>query len=67
MEIDAARSLMYIYRSCVDKFGWSIKDIDETDLDTLFEFMVLKNEPDPNMRTIDGKNYVRSTKTPVWL
>ena len=58
---------MHIYRSCVDKFGWSIRDIDETDLDTLFEFMVLKNEPDPNMRTIDGKSYVRSGKVPEWL
>jgi hypothetical protein len=58
---------MYIYRSCVEKFGWSIRDIDETDLDTLFEFMVLKNKPDPNTRVIDGEIYTRSAKTPTWL
>ena len=58
---------MHIYRSCVDKFGWSIKDIDDTDLDTLFEFMVLREEPDPNVKIIDGRSYIRSTKVPEWL
>ena len=58
---------MYIYRSCVDKFGWSIKDIDDTDLDTLFEFMTLAEEPDPNVRVIDGRSYTRSRKVPDWL
>ena len=58
---------MYIYRSCVEKFGWSIRDIDETDLDTLFEFMTLGEKADPNVRIIDGRSYIRSTKAPEWL
>ena len=66
-EIDAAYSLMQVYKSCVDKYGWSLKEIDETDLDTLFEFLVMKDKPDPNVRVIDGKNYLRASKVPDWL
>ena len=66
-EIDAVESLMGIYKSCVEKFGWSIKDIDDTDLDTLFEFLVIKDKPDPNVRMIEGRSYIRSSKVPEWL
>jgi len=58
---------MELYRVCVDNFGWSLKDIDETDLETLIEFISHRNKPDPNKRIINGKVYTRATKPPSWL
>ncbi len=66
-EIDAAASLMSVYRACVDRYGWSLKDIDETDIETLFEFLVFRNRPDPNIRVIDGRVYRKATRPPSWL
>lgn len=66
-DIDAATSLMSVYRTCVEKFGWNLRDIDETDLDTLFEFLVFRAKPDHNVRIIDGREYHRAKDTPSWL
>ncbi len=66
-EIDAAASLMSVYLSCVDRYGWSLKDIDETDIETLFEFLVFRGRPDPNIRVINGKIYRKATRPPSWL
>lgn len=44
-----------------------MKEIDDTDLDTLFEFLTFKTKKDPNVRFIEGKEYRRAKKPPTWL
>lgn len=65
-EIDAEHSLMSIYRQLVKKFGWNLNDIDNTTLETLVDFLFFTNN-DPNIRIINGKEYHRATKAPLWL
>lgn len=66
-DADPEATLIHVYRKCVEKYGWSLKDIDETNLETLFDFVLYKEKPDPNIRTINGKTYRRATKPPSWL
>jgi len=41
--------------------------MDETNLETLFDFLFTKEKSDPNIRIIGGKTYKRVTKPPSWL
>jgi hypothetical protein len=52
---------------CVQNFRWSLHELDETDFDTLIEFLFYEEEPDPNTRVIGGKTYKRATAPPSWL
>jgi hypothetical protein len=52
-----------LYSTIVEKLSWPLKQIDETDFDTLMEFLFYK---DPDVRYIKGKKYVR-TSDPKWL
>jgi hypothetical protein len=60
---------MQIYRTCVTRFGWSLREIDETDFETLMDFLFFENIPDCNTRVIDGVVYKRAApgKPPNWL
>lgn len=57
---------MGIYSLFVNKYGWSLKDIDETNLETLIDFMYYR-ENDPNTRVINGVTYKRAQGKPKWL
>jgi hypothetical protein len=57
---------MSVYRELVKKMGWSLKDIDDTDLETLVDFLFF-TKTDPNLRVINGKEYHRANKAPSWL
>lgn len=65
-EIDAEHSLLSVYRQLIKSFGWSLKDIDETNLETLVDFLFF-NINDPNIKIIDGKEYHRAKSAPSWL
>ncbi|MPM27252.1 hypothetical protein SDC9_73762 [bioreactor metagenome] len=56
-----------LYVTCVKQFNWSLKDIDETNFETLVEFLFFKPEDDPNVRVIGGKTFIRASGTPDWL
>lgn len=58
---------MSIYRELVKKFAWTLKDIDETNLETLVDFLFFNSKADPNIRVINGKEYRRTAKAPAWL
>ncbi|MFA6717905.1 MAG: hypothetical protein WCS15_02375 [Prevotella sp.] len=58
---------MKLYRMCIQKFQWSLRELDETDFDTLIEFLFYEEKSDPNIRTIGGKTYKRATAPPSWL
>ena len=51
---------MTLYKKCVQEFGWSLHDLDETDFETLAMFVYCLAETDPNVKTIGGKEYKRS-------
>jgi hypothetical protein len=57
-----------LYRHLVKEYGWSLKDIDETNLETLFDFLLMSRD-DRNTRIIGGKVYKRAerNKPPAWL
>lgn len=48
-------------------WGWSLFDIDETDLCNLLDFIQTKPDDDPNTRIIKGKVYRRARGVPKWL
>ena len=58
-----------LYRRLVKDFGWTLKDIDETNLETLFDFLLMQESPDNSTRVIRGKEYKRAEpgKPPAWL
>jgi hypothetical protein len=58
---------MTIYMRLVKNLGWNLKDIDETNLETLIDYLFYNSKPDPNIRVINGKEYHRATKPPSWL
>lgn len=68
-DVDAEESLITLYHKCVTKFNWSLRDIDETNLETLIDFLFFKEKPDENTMVINGKTYKRaeSNKPPSWL
>jgi hypothetical protein len=53
----------------VREYGWSLRDIDETNLETLFDFLLLDALEDENTITINGETYKRASrdKPPTWL
>ena len=55
---------MGLYKKCAQGFGWSPKDMDETDFDTLVEFVWYS---DTSVKVIGGKEYKRASKCPSWL
>jgi len=65
-EVDAERSLLSVYKQLVEKFNWSLDSIDNTNLETLVDFLFFTTN-DPNIRIINGKEYHRATKAPSWL
>ncbi len=58
--------MLGIYYTCVKTFHWSLKEIDETDLETLMDFLFYREE-EPDTRVINGKIYRRSDRVPGWL
>lgn len=66
-DVDIEQTLNELYHRLVEKFGWALKDIDDTNLETLIDFLFYKPEKDPNVRIINGKTYYRATKPPAWL
>ena len=57
---------MGLYRKLVSTYNWSLKEIDDTDIETLMDFIFYK-ENNPNVRIINGKEYRRAKETPNWL
>ncbi|MDE4542258.1 hypothetical protein [Thermoanaerobacterium sp. R66] len=51
----------------VKNFGWTLKDIDDTSLETLMDFLFYKPKKNDNIRIRNGKTYIRATKPPSWL
>lgn len=64
--MDAEIALLHIYKKCVKSFGWNLKAMDETNFETLIDFLTL-DDADPNERVINGKRYKRTQGTPKWL
>lgn len=58
---------MFLYRELVKVFKWSLKDIDETNLETLVDFIMFKPSKNSNIRVIKGKTYQRAASAPSWL
>ena len=56
-----------LYTRCVRAFGWSLRELDETDFETLIEFLWHEEPEDPNTRVIGGKTYRRAQGAPTWL
>jgi hypothetical protein len=65
-EPDNYTDFMMLYRELVKAYNWNLKDIDETNLETLTDFLFF-NLNDPNIRIIDGKEYHRAKGVPNWL
>lgn len=63
-DADPEQVLMGLYGKLVKAHGWSLKELDETNLETLFDFLTYR---DPNERVIKGKVYRRATSPPKWL
>ena len=63
-EIDIEDTFIGLYKAIVDNKGMSLKDIDDINLETLFDYLFWK---DPNERIINGKVYKRSNNVPNWL
>jgi hypothetical protein len=62
-------TLLEIYRLLAKNYGWSPRDIDETYLDTLFDFLLGRTQEDKDTRVINGRIYKRAKKgePPAWL
>ena len=58
---------MKLYKMCVNNLHWSLRDLDETEFDTLIQFLFCEEEKDDNTRTIGGKTYKRASAAPSWL
>ena len=55
---------MSVIKLFVDNLEWTLKDIDDTNLETLLDFLFYK---DPNVKYINGNRYERSNKPPSWM
>lgn len=64
--MDAETALMHIYCWCAKVFRWDLRSIDETNFETLIDFLTF-DENDPNERTINGRTYRRAQGVPQWL
>lgn len=58
-----------LYKRLVRDYSWSLKDIDETNLETLFDFLLLSGPEDDSTRVIGGQTYKRAEPgtAPAWL
>lgn len=63
---DPYLSFLNLYKTCVKKLDWSLKEIDETDFDLLLDFL-FSGDTDPHTRVINGKTFVRAASPPAWL
>lgn len=61
------QTLVSLKRTIFKTFGWTLHDIDETDISNLLAFINFTPELDPNTRVINGKTYTRANKPPSWL
>lgn len=61
--------MMNIYRTYINKYNWGLNELDETNLETLIDFMLLKTSEDKNTKIINGQTYMRAEKNkpPSWL
>ena len=64
---DIEDTFAMIYEKCVKNFNWNLNDIDETNLETLMDFLFYKSKPNSNIKIINGKEYKRVTTPPSWL
>jgi hypothetical protein len=53
-----------MYAMLVQRLGWSLNQIDETDFETLMDFLFYH---DPDVRAINGRQYRRARGVPTWL
>lgn len=60
-------TLLSLKRTIAKKWGWTLHDIDETDISNLLAFVQFSPEEDPDIRIIDGKEYRRAKQAPSWL
>lgn len=60
-------TILNLKRTISKKLGWSLFDIDETDICNLLAFIQFTPEDDPNVRVINGKEYRRAKDAPSWL
>lgn len=58
--------MIRLYRELVNNYSWSLTDIDNTDFETLIDFMTMEDK-NPNERVINGKVYKRAQGVPKWL
>jgi len=56
-----------IYKKLAAAYNWSIKEIDETDFETLVEFIANKPKDGNEYMTIGGKLYRKAKGVPSWL
>ena len=60
-------TILNLKRTISKKLGWSLFDIDETDICNLLAFIQFNQKDDPNTRVINGKEYRRANGAPSWL
>lgn len=53
-----------LYHTLVQRLHWSLQQIDETDFETLMDYLFYK---DPDVKIINGKEYRRAQGAPAWL
>jgi hypothetical protein len=58
--------MLDLYRNCAKAFGWSIKDCDESDFETLMLFWLTEASA-PTQKTINGQVYKLASRAPSFL
>lgn len=53
-----------LYSKLVKNLGWPLNQIDDTDFETLMDYLFFK---DPDVRIVNGKEYRRAQSVPAWL
>ncbi|MFT3952782.1 MAG: hypothetical protein QM689_12745 [Oscillospiraceae bacterium] len=48
----------------MERLGWTLSDIENTDIETLFDYLTYI---DPDTKIINGKTYKRAVEPPSWL
>lgn len=61
---DPEQVIIGLYRKLAENYFWNPKDLDDTNLETLFDFIAWT---DPNVRVRNGKTYHRAQGVPKWL
>lgn len=64
---DYKQTIVSLKRAVSKAYGWSLHDIDATDISNLLAFINFTPEVDPNIKVIKGKTYTRAVKPPSWL